>query len=71
MNGCEERTHPTGARTGDSQARRVDEHRAKPRCAGEEREEVYNVFEYIVPRAGREQPIVCRDKCETRSGRAP
>lgn len=71
MNGRKERAHPAGAGSGDSQACPVEEHGAQRGRTGEEREEVYDVLEHIVPRAGGEQPIVRRDECETRSGRAP
>ena len=70
MDGSEERTHPAGTRTGDGQATRVEMYGTKGRCTSKECEEVYNVFEPIMSRAGWEQPIVCRDECETRGGRA-
>jgi hypothetical protein len=70
VNGSEERAHSAGAGTSDGQTCRVEAHGAKRGCTGEEREEVYDVFEYVVSRAGREKSVVCRDECETRGGRA-
>ena len=52
MDGSEECAHPAGASTCDSQACRVDEHGTNLGCTGEEREEVYDVLEDIMPRAG-------------------
>ena len=70
MDGSKERAHPAGAGTGNGQAIRVEEYGTKGGCTTEEREKVHNIFEHIVSRAGWEQPIVCRDERETRSGRA-
>ena len=67
MDSSEECAHPASAKTGDSQACRIDERGTNLGCTREEREEVYDILEDFVPRARGEQPIVCRDECETRS----
>lgn len=69
MDGGEECTHPACAGTRYCQARVVDLHGTQELCAGEEREEVHDVIEDVVPGAGGEEPIVCREERETRCGR--
>jgi len=45
-------------------------HGVQELCAREEREEVHDVVEDIMPGAGSEEPIVRREECEARCGRA-
>jgi hypothetical protein len=63
-------THSTGAGACNCQARAVDLHGVEELCAREEREEVHDVVEDIMPGAGSEEPIVRREECEARCGRA-
>ena len=69
MDSGKECAHTARAGTRNCQASAVNLHGTQELCACEEREQVYDVVKNVVPGAGGEEPIVCRDESEACCGR--